>query len=58
MGFGRGVRISFTVPDWIFTDFGVASALGVGLVGIFNIGYLGVLIGEDFPVTPGNLDFD
>ena len=50
--------MSFTVSDCIFTDFGVTSTCGLGLAGVFKMDFLGVFIGDDFPVTLGNLDFD
>ena len=49
---------SFEVSDCILTNFGVANLLGVGLAGVCNIGFLIVFIGDDFPVTLGDLDFD
>ena len=49
--------MSFTVSDCILTDFGVVITFGVGLAGIFKMGFLGVFIGDNFPVTLGNLDF-
>ena len=58
MGSGFGDSMSFTVSDYILTDFGVVSVLGVGLAGVISIGFLGVFIEDDFPVTLGNLDFD
>ena len=58
VGFGTGAGISSIGVDCIVTDFGVICALGVGLAGVLNMGFLGVFAGEDFPVTLGNLDFD
>ena len=58
VGSGSVTGKSFVVSDCILTDFGVANLLGVGLAGVCNIGFLIVFIGEGFPVTLGNLDFD
>ena len=55
---GFGVSISFVVFDCILTDFGVVNVLGVDLAGVFDKDFLGVFLGEDFPVTLVNLDFD
>ena len=43
--------------DCIGTDFGAVSAFGVGLAGVLIMSFLSVFVGEDFPVTLGNLDF-
>ena len=52
------VGISSINSDCIVIDFGVVSAFGIGLAGVLSMGFLGVFVGEDFPVTLGNLDFD
>ena len=58
VGSDSGTGRSFLVSDCNLTDFGVANLLGVSLAGVCNIGFLIVFIGDDFPVTLGNLDFD
>ena len=58
VGSDSGTGKSFVISDCILTDFGVANLLGVSLAGVCNIGFLIVFIGDDFPVTLGNLDFD
>ena len=57
-GSGSVTGKSFVISDCILTDFHVANLLGVSLAGVCNIGFLIVFIGDDFPVTLGNLDFD
>ena len=58
VGSGSVTGKSFVISDCILTEFGVANLLGVSLADVCNIGFLIVFIGEDFPVTLGNLDFD
>ena len=58
VGSGSVTGKSFIISDYILTDFGVANLLGVSLAGVCNIGFLIVFIGDDFPITLGNLDFD